>query len=64
MDCYAYAVRCCCYKTSDLLAFVKKSSDFSYQNILFTKYYLVLCVWGEKKEVILMVSLFTELPCV
>lgn len=51
MDCYVYAVHYCYYKTSNLLVFVKKkkkkSLDFSCENILFTKYYFVLCVWGE-----------------
>lgn len=40
MDCYVYAVHCCYYKTTNLLAFVKKYLDFflakhSFYKVLF-----------------------------
>lgn len=54
MDCYVYAVYCCYYKTSNLLAFAKESLDFSHQNILFTKYYVVQGGEGRNSEAFLI----------
>lgn len=63
MDCYVYAVCCCYYITSSLLAFAKKSLDFSHQNILFTKYCFVQGGEGSNSEAFLIYCVSFFLRC-